>query len=298
MGYFRNYRKRGSYYLRRSAYRNSRDDSMIKPIFIFIGSLLLIGFFTSSPGVFIGAIMSLGILFAIIFLIVKIIRKIFGWSGAHSEASISANPGVEDITRINHERHSGRCYANGLSWGEQEVATALSHDLSYKDYYIFNNLIVPATNNGSSQIDHLVISKNGLFVIESKDYKGWIFGSKDQDNWTQSLPGGENKFQFQNPIRQNWSHIMALKELFPTIDQKAFESIVVFTEACEIKTPATEGVLQLTNLTQYIQKFSQERLSAENIELIIGKLSLLCQTVDISSSQHVENLRARYGTND
>jgi hypothetical protein len=271
---------------------------MIKPIFVFVGSLLLIGFFTSSPGVFIGAIFSLGILFVIVFLIVKIIRKILGWSAAYNTESIPANPKTEDIAEINYRKHTSRCYTKGLSWGEQEVADILAEGLNYKDYYIFNNLIIPATNNGSSQIDHLVISKFGIFVIESKDYKGWIFGSKDQESWTQSLPGGENKFQFQNPIRQNWSHIMALKELFPAIPENSFESIVVFTEACEIKTPPIEGVLQIDDLIQYFKKFEQGRLTEESILLIIGKLSLLCQTVDISPSQHVENLKAHYSTND
>lgn len=291
MNYFRNYKKYNFY--RSSSY--SRKTFNPKAFLVVIGILFIFGLFTSSPGVFTGALISLIIALAVIFLIVLIVKKLWHWTGGYLESE--ANIMKQDISQINREKHKGRCYAQGLSWGEQWVANILAEGLSYKDYYILNNLTIPSTNNGSSQIDHLVISKFGIFVIENKDYKGWIFGNKDQENWTQSLPGGENKFQFQNPIRQNWSHIMALKELFPSIPENNFESIVVFTNTCEIKTSPIEGVLQIDGLIQCIMKFSAERLSEENIQLIIGKLTLLSQTLDISPSQHIENLKSHHQQN-
>jgi restriction system protein len=288
MNYFRNHKKYSFY---RS---NHYPDRAFNPkaFLVIIGILLVLGLFTSSPGVFTGALISLIILFGVIFLIVLIIKRLRHWTGGFSESE--AADMEQNISQINCEKHKGRCYAKGLSWGEQWVANILAEGLSYKDYYIFNNLTIPSTNNGSSQIDHLVISKFGIFVIENKDYKGWIFGNKDQENWTQSLPGGENKFQFQNPIRQNWSHIMALKELFPIIPEKSLESIVVFTNTCEIKTFPIEGVIQTGSLIEYISKFKQEQITEENMQIIIGKLSLIYQIDEVSLNQHIDNLNSHH----
>ncbi len=270
-----------------SYYRNNRKPSL-KHIFIVIGLIYLLGLFVVSPSGFFVLIF----IIALVILIIVGIRKLFK-SVRLSEYKLGTIE-QKDIAKINREKHSHKCYTEGLTEGEREVARILSEGLSYKDYYIFNNVIIPSINNGSSQIDHLVISKFGIFVIESKDYKGWIFGNKDQDNWTQSLPGGDNKFQFQNPIRQNWSHIMALKDLIPFINEKSFESIIVFTNSCEIKTLPIENVVQIDSLINCIEKFTQEKLSEENIYMVIGKLSFICQTVDISPYQHIENIKLHH----
>ena len=206
------------------------------------------------------------------------------------------SPGVAGVARrdpaqVNSEKHGCKCYMEGLTYGEREVADTLARELSYKDYFIFNNLIVPSENRGSTQIDHIVVSRFGIFVVESKDMKGWIFGDKDAPQWTQSLSGGQKKFQFQNPIRQNYAHIMALKAMVP-FAADYFYSIVVFSGQSEIKTFPIENVVHLDQLIGYIKKYTEARLSENEIQLIIGKLSFACQTVDITPSEHVANLNA------
>lgn len=278
---YRNYRKPNYYY-----HNNSNDTfNFWKWVFIILGSYYIIIFISSNKYLLLGIV----VILIIIFIFWKYTKHI------NTKTDLgSKNITQEQITELNSERHGCKCYMTGLTEGEQEVADLLSKELSYKDYFIFNNLTIPATLNGSSQIDHLVISKFGIFVIENKDYKGWIFGGKDEDNWTQSLPGGTKKFQFQNPIRQNWSHIAALQDLLPFISKESFESIIVFMFYPNLKTPIIENVVHSVELTKYIQKFTQNRLSEENIHTIIGKLSYMCQTVDISPSQHIENLKSHH----
>lgn len=207
---------------------------------------------------------------------------------------IARGGGAANVAEINSEKHGCKCYMEHLTPGEQQIADILTRELSYKDYFIFNNLTIPSTYNGSSQIDHLVVSKFGIFVIESKDYQGWIFGSADQERWTQSLPGGKSKFQFENPIRQNWSHIKALRELLPLFPDEIFHSIVVFSDASEIKTPAIKDVVKQGELISCIRKAVQNKISDDQLHSIIGKLSYVCQTVDITPSQHIENIKARH----
>lgn len=294
MSYYRNYRK--PYYYRRRRYGNySQPFEPLKGIFIIGAAFILLGSISSiTSGNFIGVLGKIFIWGLILGGIFWIIRKIKN----RSKSSVSNNLYIptgaseDQIKSINSEKHGCKCYMDGLTDGEQEIAHILAEGLSYKDYFIFNNLTIPSDHNGSSQIDHLVVSKFGIFVIESKDYKGWIFGSKDQDNWTQSLPGGKNKFQFQNPIRQNWSHIMSLKLLMPSIPENAFRSIVVFTDSCEFKTESIENVVHSEEIVGCIQKHTDAKLSEENLHLILGKLSYVCQTADITPSQHIENLHS------
>ena len=93
-------------------------------------------------------------------------------------------------------------------YGEKMVMKTLKN-LDSKEYTIFHDLYVP-TKKGTSQIDHVVISHKGIFVLETKNYTGWIFGNENSQNWTQVIY--KRKEKFYNPIWQNFGHIQALKE--------------------------------------------------------------------------------------
>lgn len=296
MSYYRNYRK--PYYYRRRRYGNySHPFEPIKGIFFIGVAFILLGSISSITSGNFGRAFSNIIIWTLIFWgSVFLIKKIKNRSknAVSNNLYIPIGASKSDMAVINSEKHGCKCYLDGLTDGEQKIAHILAEGLSYKDYFIFNNLTVPSDHNGSSQIDHLVVSKFGIFVIESKDYKGWIFGNKDQDSWTQSLPGGKNKFQFQNPIRQNWSHVMSLKILMSYIPENAFQGIVVFTDSCEIKTPTIENVVRSKELIECIKKYTENKISENDLQLALGKLSFVCQTVDISPSQHIENLHLHH----
>jgi restriction system protein len=286
MSYRRYYRRphyRRPYYYRRSSNSGGKIFAAVVVLFLFgfISSI-----FANSGILFL--ILGLAIFIAIIVLVIKGVRKLFKWGSQPPESGI-ARVSQQDVAQINSEKHGCKCYMEGLSYGEQEVADTLSRELNYKDYFIFNNLIIPSDNNGSTQIDHIVVSKFGIFVIESKDYQGWIFGDKDQPFWTQSLPGGKNKFQFQNPIRQNYAHIMALKALM-LFAANSFYSIVVFSDKSETKTAPIENVVHLNELIECVKKYNVEKLTENDLQLAIGKLSYACQTSDITVSEHIANL--------
>lgn len=110
-----------------------------------------------------------------------------------------------------------------------------------KDGYILKNIYIPKSNGETSEIDLLFITKKGIFVIESKNYSGYIFGSEQNQNWTVTLYAGKGffginkveKHQFYNPIKQNKTHIKNLKE-FIGKDVPCF-SIIVFSNRCELK---------------------------------------------------------------
>lgn len=199
--------------------------------------------------------------------------------------------GEFDFLRERRGGHGHRCYLEGLSVAERDVVKTLAYGLSYKEYFIFNNLVLPLANGFSTQIDHIVVSKYGIFVIESKDYGGWIFAGKNNKVWTQTLGAkSNNKHTFQNPLRQNYGHIKTLESLL-SIDKNILRNIAVFSERCEFKTPRIENVLYLSELNEYIKKQQQVVIEGEELVRIIGKISFMCQAVDISDELHISNVR-------
>ncbi len=94
--------------------------------------------------------------------------------------------------------------------GERRVRQSLRAHLDEQEYRLFHDLTLPA-RDGTTQIDHVIVSRFGVFVIETKNMKGWIFGSADQPVWTQIV--FRRKSKFQNPTRQNYKHIKAVQEL-------------------------------------------------------------------------------------
>ena len=85
------------------------------------------------------------------------------------------------------------------------------------EYHIFNDLFFE--NNGyTTQIDHVVVSPYGVFVIETKGYKGWILGGENSDYWTQVIY--KFKAQFYNPIKQNDGHVRFLRHILQMFDNE------------------------------------------------------------------------------
>ncbi len=106
--------------------------------------------------------------------------------------------------------------------GEGMLNSFLGISLNKEEYRILKDVTLP-TEDGTTQIDHIVVSRYGIFVIETKNYKGWIFGSKHQKKWTQSIYG--KKHTFQNPLHQNYKHTKTLQKLLNLDDDKIFSIV-------------------------------------------------------------------------
>ena len=109
--------------------------------------------------------------------------------------------------------------------GERQVAKYLSN-LPSKKYIVLNNILLQ-NNYHSTQIDHIVFSVYGIFVIETKNYSGIIRGKENSENWTKETYG--NKFPFRNPILQNKAHIKALQRILSIRDERKIIPIVTFS---------------------------------------------------------------------
>lgn len=102
-----------------------------------------------------------------------------------------------------------------------------------EQHKLLTNVYLPKGDGTTTEIDLIMISETGIYVFESKNYSGWIFGDEDSRNWTQSLKGGK-KYRFYNPIWQNKKHISHLKNHLG-LGSEVFRSYIIFSERCELK---------------------------------------------------------------
>ena len=114
---------------------------------------------------------------------------------------------------------------NFQNYGEGLVVGTLQRYFKSQDFHLLNHVTL-RHKGGTTQIDHILVSRFGVFVIETKDYTGWIFANAEHDTWTQVT--FTDKFKFQNPIHQNYGHVRAVQELLDFVPSNAIHSAVVF----------------------------------------------------------------------
>jgi len=175
--------------------------------------------------------------------------------------------------------------------GEKKAAVRMSLSLNSKSYRRYHDIIIPSSN-GTTQIDHLLISPFGLFIVETKNIKGWIFGSEDQVKWTKSLYG--RNYSFQNPVRQTFRQKKILAK-FLSIDEPFIHTVIFFAGDCKFKTPMPSNVIK-SGLGRYIKRFKTKILSASDISQILRKLEQHISISTLSKKDHLQSLRERHSS--
>ena len=171
-------------------------------------------------------------------------------------------------------------------WGEFQVKLVLGRNKPNQKYVINNLMIV---NEGkSSQIDHIVINRTGIFVIETKNYSGRIYGQEDQREWTQVLQYGKVKNKFYNPIMQNKTHIYALSKVIRRSD--CFVSIIVFPKA-QLMTKTSTDVGYIGNIRRRYRQQTKDIFSIEEMNSIYAMLLEFKNNPQVSTKEHVQAIQ-------
>ncbi len=152
--------------------------------------------------------------------------------------------------------------------GEEIVKATTENSLDNKIYRILNDVTISA-RNGTTQIDHILISKYGVFVIETKHLKGLIFGNQYQKNWTQVIY--KNKIQIPNPIHQNYGHVKNLQSIIKLNDDQ-IHSIVVFTGESELRTKMPKNVVTSSGYIEFVRSKTIEVFSDSKVSALISKI--------------------------
>jgi hypothetical protein len=177
--------------------------------------------------------------------------------------------------------------------GEAALTALVQAHFGPPNYHLMNHVTLKL-RDGSTQIDHILVSRFGVFVIETKDYKGWIFGDPDQPTWTQVLFGF--KFRFQNPVFQNRLHAGAVQDLLDFLPPAAIKSVVVFTGDAEFKTAIPPGVFYASEVVAYLRNVTDEIMSVNRVQFCVGRLETARLAITGETDlEHVRHVQRRHG---
>ena len=183
--------------------------------------------------------------------------------------------------------------SNFKGWfGEKMTAVGMFLSLDKSTYRRFHDVIINAPD-GTTQIDHVIISPYGIFVLETKNMKGWIFGSEKGAKWTQSLY--KQKHTFQNPLRQNYRHTKCLSE-FLELPHEIMHSIVFFIGECKLKS-RLPGNVMTSGVASYIKGFKDVILTDQQISDAFTKINALKNDKSLNNRAHLKSLEKRHSHN-
>lgn len=183
--------------------------------------------------------------------------------------------------------------------GEYQIYRKLRSYEKYGGRFLFNCYLLKS-NGKTTELDVVLLCPSGIFVFESKNYSGWIFGSEDENMWTQTLPkgnGGVHKESFFNPIIQNKVHVENMKRIVGR--NVPVYSIVVFSDRCTLKKMKIRSedvhVIQLRDLVRTMRKIrgrTPNALKAEDIKVLYNKLYPSSQVSDKVKAQHILDIES------
>ena len=175
--------------------------------------------------------------------------------------------------------------------GERAVAEVLGETVPGKQYVI-NGLCFSVKEGVSCQIDHILINSAGIWVIETKNYSGEIYGNEEDRYWRQVLGYGYNKTvnKFYNPKKQNATHIYRLKEILGR--RNIFHNVVCFLDGADLSEVRADNVYTVFGLASVKEEPEYRTLSPREMEKYYYKLYEYWKANGINPEEHIENIRA------
>jgi len=158
-------------------------------------------------------------------------------------------------------------------FGEFKVNRVLQKCMDGEQYRLIKNVTLP-TEDGTTQVDHVLVSVFGVFVIETKNMGGKIFGKPKEEKWTQKFPWRKG-YRFQNPRRQNYGHVQAVRALCG-LKENQVHSVVVFVGSGRLRLQGgmpDDVVEGIGNLIDHIKSRTEEVLSAGEVGDVVDKIN-------------------------
>ncbi|ALG68127.2 nuclease-related domain-containing protein [Beggiatoa leptomitoformis] len=173
--------------------------------------------------------------------------------------------------------------------GEAQVNSAIRCHLDKKSYFLIKNITLPIDSR-TTQIDHLIVSPFGIFVIETKNMRGNIYGKEEDKLWTQQL--NKTHYTFQNPLHQNYKHVKTLETLLD-IDIKKLHSLIVFIGKSTFKTPMPKNVTQGIAFIDFIRRKKTRCFTDTEITDILHRIENSRLSPSLKTHRnHIKNIDA------
>ena len=176
-------------------------------------------------------------------------------------------------------------YEDKGTQGEDEIDNILQ-TLDPNSYIVLRNLVL-LNNNSTHQIDHVVVSNFGIFIIETKNYTGYVKGSDTYNKWVQFI--GKKKYYFLNPVIQNKGHIKALETYLPEYSS-FFVPIVCFTNKTKLSVKSHNNVFNSSKLYDFISFYKTEVLIPDINEVAQNLKNISLDRMNGIEQDHLNNV--------
>ncbi len=173
--------------------------------------------------------------------------------------------------------------------GENRVARILKK-LPSEKYRIINDILIK-NSHGTTQIDHVVLSEYGIFVIETKNYSGWIYGGEHSEEWTKNVYG--NKYQFRNPLKQNFAHVKALMEVLEITSQDWLIPIIAFSNQAIIQVQSSKNIINFSQLRSCILRYQNPIISIDKLVIWEARLQDYTGYSKDDKQTHIYRVKAK-----
>lgn len=180
---------------------------------------------------------------------------------------------------------------------------------NYGEYLTFNklrkvdgysrvllNVYIPKENGDNTELDLIFVHEKGIYVVESKNYSGWIYGDEKSLKWTQTFQNGK-KFKFYNPVNQNKTHIKHLEKNLKDVYNHNYFSLIVFSERCKLKKIKYVSdqlkILKRNNINSFLRKYLKEKiilLTEDEVDYIYNHLSKFTKVSDEVKREHIKTI--------
>ena len=176
----------------------------------------------------------------------------------------------------------------GRGWfGEVLTTWALGKDKEGM-WRVMSGLIIEGKDGRTTEIDQIVVNTNGVFVIETKNYAGKVYGDDTCSEWTQVLADGKLTHKHYNPVKQNGTHVYMLKNALE-LPIHILDCVVMVRG--NVKNISSDRVFSLFGVRKFLRTKRYPGLSEADVEMIFKKLEHIKKTTKITPEQHRENVR-------
>lgn len=220
----------------------------------------------------------IGFLIRVVFFIITFIYEIIVFNKS----------GYKDKTNVGFLK----TYFNKGNYGEFVFYRRLAKIINRDN--IFLNLYLDNINTEFTEVDMIAVTNNGVYVFEVKNYRGYIYGSQNDRYWTQTF-NKHSRFQFYNPIRQNYAHVKAVENILE-VPKSHIIPLIAFSEKSKLRklniTKDTH-VYHFKEALKLIKKYETESrnlVSDNEIEMYKERIPTYTHASDLIKKRHIINV--------
>lgn len=173
--------------------------------------------------------------------------------------------------------------------GETYIASVLKSCMQEGDTLLNNVILSNPRTKASFEIDHILLSRRGIFVVETKNRSGDIYGDDETETWVQILGDGSIRHEFYSPVQQSVAHA---KKVCSVTGCRAVFPVVVFAQG-NTQFIRSDITFDPAGLHSYVCR-QRDILNERELSAALQNLRA-CMAHSISAAEHTRNVRQKYG---